>query len=78
MNVNKSWLCVKNVNISLFYVGPILQDISYLANGNVLIRNYAGVQVIIFLKIEEVIKILFMYGLILLLSTLLITTRLVY
>ena len=41
---------MKNVNISLFYVGHILKVISYLANANVLLCTYAGIQVMILPK----------------------------
>ena len=41
---------MKNVNNSLFYVWPILKVISGLANANVLLCNYAGIQVMILQK----------------------------
>ena len=41
---------MKNVNKSLFYVGPILKIISCLANANRLLCNYAGIQVMILQK----------------------------
>ena len=40
-NVKKSWLCVKIVNKSFFYVGPILKVISLLTNDNMIIYNYS-------------------------------------
>ena len=40
-NVKKCWLCVKNVNKSLFYVGPIIKAISCLPIVNVLLSNYS-------------------------------------
>ena len=40
--------------------------------------NIAGIQVMIYKRIEEIIIIVFMYVLILLLSTPLVNTRLVY
>ena len=50
-NIKKSWLCVKNVNKSLFYVGHILKVISCLANANVLLYiSIAGLQVMILQK----------------------------
>ena len=49
---------MKNINKSLYYVGPILKVISCLANANVLLCNYAGIQVMLLLDLhEEVIKI---------------------
>ena len=39
-----------NVNKSLFYVGPILKVISSLANANVLLCKYVGIQVMILEK----------------------------
>ena len=41
---------MKNVNIRLFYVGPILKVISCLSDANVLLCNYAGIQVMILQK----------------------------
>ena len=38
---------MKNVNKSLFYVGPV---ISFFDNANVLLCNYAGMQVMILQK----------------------------
>ena len=38
---------MKNVNKSLYYVGPILKVISCLDYTNVLLCNYAGIQVMI-------------------------------
>ena len=38
---------MKNVNKNLFYVRPILKVINFLANANVLLCNYAGIQVMI-------------------------------
>ena len=38
---------MKNVNKSLCYVGPILKVISCLDYANVLLCNYAGIQVMI-------------------------------
>ena len=35
---------MKNVNKNVFYVRPILKVISFLANANVLLCNYAGIQ----------------------------------
>ena len=48
---------MKNVNKSLFYVGPILKVTSFLDTANVLLCNYAGIQLMILKRIEEVIKI---------------------
>ena len=41
------WYGMKNVNKSLCYVGPILKVISCLGYANVLLCNYAGIQVMI-------------------------------
>ena len=38
---------MKNVNKSLFYVGPILKVISCLGYAHVLLCNYGGIQVMI-------------------------------
>ena len=38
---------MKNVNKSVFYVGPILKVISCWDYANVLLCNYAGIQVMI-------------------------------
>ena len=46
-------LCYEECKKLLFYVGPILKVISCLANANVLLCNYAGIQVIILLQIVE-------------------------
>ena len=40
---------MKNVNKSSFYGGPILKVISCLANSNVLLCNYAGIQMLIYI-----------------------------
>ena len=41
---------MKNVNKSLFNVWPILNVISFLDNANVLLCNYAGIQVMMILQ----------------------------
>ena len=41
---------MKNLNKSLFYIWPILKAISCLANANVLLCNYVGLQVMILQK----------------------------
>ena len=41
---------MKNVNNSLFYVGPILKVFSFLDNANTLLCNYAEMQVMILQK----------------------------
>ena len=41
---------MKNINKSLYYVGPILKVISCLANTNVLLCNYAGIEVMLLQK----------------------------
>ena len=62
----------------IMHVGPILKVISCLDNANVMLCDYARIQVMILKRIGEIIKILFMHEPILLLSTPLVITKLVY